>query len=318
MRNHLGSYECKLCLTLHTNEGSYLVHTQAKKHQDNLWVLPPSRRPDCRFCFFLSLFSCPFLFFPRLSLVLPHFFLFFYLFSFPFLKETTGIERSTRSRSTASTIAKSGGQEKVCKDWIPRIQSDKATWSCHAPKQLAVSNWLSRDCRRRNTKAQVHVCIWTKTRGSWPRVSVCALCGRAVCNDWVQDFVQRDWYDERKDLDFFQQRAKKVLFAVSFQSRQDSREHAATPTRGVHASHECYEPLPRRAAAKGAATVLNALIAQRQHNTRHKLYKKNIKSGCFCFFITFCLDRLKYCVFSGTYYYTIAYTSANRTARLRT
>jgi len=36
MRNHLGSYECKLCLTLHTNEGSYLVHTQAKKHQDNL------------------------------------------------------------------------------------------------------------------------------------------------------------------------------------------------------------------------------------------------------------------------------------------
>ena len=40
MRNHLGSYECKLCLTLHTNEGSYLVHTQAKKHQDNLYVIP--------------------------------------------------------------------------------------------------------------------------------------------------------------------------------------------------------------------------------------------------------------------------------------
>lgn len=36
MRNHLGSYECKLCLTLHTNEGSYLAHTQGKKHQDNL------------------------------------------------------------------------------------------------------------------------------------------------------------------------------------------------------------------------------------------------------------------------------------------
>lgn len=32
----LGSYECKLCLTLHTNEGSYLSHTQAKKHQANL------------------------------------------------------------------------------------------------------------------------------------------------------------------------------------------------------------------------------------------------------------------------------------------
>eukprot|EP00038_Savillea_parva_P008702 m.178657 g.178657 ORF g.178657 m.178657 type:complete len:257 (-) comp14589_c0_seq1:154-924(-) len=36
MRNHLGGYECKLCLTLHTNEGSYLAHTQGKKHQDNL------------------------------------------------------------------------------------------------------------------------------------------------------------------------------------------------------------------------------------------------------------------------------------------
>jgi splicing factor 3A subunit 2 len=36
MKNHLGAYECKLCLTLHTNEGSYLAHTQAKKHQVNL------------------------------------------------------------------------------------------------------------------------------------------------------------------------------------------------------------------------------------------------------------------------------------------
>ena len=36
MRNHLGGYECKLCLTLHTNEGSYLAHTQGKKHQSNL------------------------------------------------------------------------------------------------------------------------------------------------------------------------------------------------------------------------------------------------------------------------------------------
>ncbi|GMH81978.1 hypothetical protein TrVE_jg8206 [Triparma verrucosa] len=36
MRNHLGTYECKLCLTLHTNEGSYMAHTQAKKHQTNL------------------------------------------------------------------------------------------------------------------------------------------------------------------------------------------------------------------------------------------------------------------------------------------
>jgi len=36
MPNHLGSYECKLCLTLHLNEGSYLAHTQGKKHQVNL------------------------------------------------------------------------------------------------------------------------------------------------------------------------------------------------------------------------------------------------------------------------------------------
>jgi splicing factor 3A subunit 2 len=36
MRNHLGQYECKLCLTIHLNEGSYLVHTQGKKHQSNL------------------------------------------------------------------------------------------------------------------------------------------------------------------------------------------------------------------------------------------------------------------------------------------
>lgn len=36
MKNHLGTYECKLCLTLHNNEGSYLAHTQGKKHQANL------------------------------------------------------------------------------------------------------------------------------------------------------------------------------------------------------------------------------------------------------------------------------------------
>jgi len=36
LRNHLGGIECKLCLTLHTNEGSYLAHTQGKKHQTNL------------------------------------------------------------------------------------------------------------------------------------------------------------------------------------------------------------------------------------------------------------------------------------------
>lgn len=36
MKNHLGTYECKLCLTLHTNEGNYLAHTQGRKHQQGL------------------------------------------------------------------------------------------------------------------------------------------------------------------------------------------------------------------------------------------------------------------------------------------
>ena len=36
MRNHLGTYECRLCLTLHGNEANYLAHTQGKRHQQNL------------------------------------------------------------------------------------------------------------------------------------------------------------------------------------------------------------------------------------------------------------------------------------------
>ncbi|KJE96231.1 splicing factor 3a subunit 2 [Capsaspora owczarzaki ATCC 30864] len=36
LRSHLGTYECKLCLTLHSNEGSYLAHSQGKKHQEQL------------------------------------------------------------------------------------------------------------------------------------------------------------------------------------------------------------------------------------------------------------------------------------------
>lgn len=36
MRNHSGKYECRLCLTLHSNEGNYLAHTQGKRHQTNL------------------------------------------------------------------------------------------------------------------------------------------------------------------------------------------------------------------------------------------------------------------------------------------
>ena len=35
-KNHVGSYECRLCLTVHQNDGSYLAHTQGKKHQTNL------------------------------------------------------------------------------------------------------------------------------------------------------------------------------------------------------------------------------------------------------------------------------------------
>jgi hypothetical protein len=35
-KNHLGSFECKLCFTLHPNEGNYLAHTQGKRHQSNL------------------------------------------------------------------------------------------------------------------------------------------------------------------------------------------------------------------------------------------------------------------------------------------
>jgi len=36
MQNHLGSFECRLCLTLHNTEASYLAHTMGKKHQTNL------------------------------------------------------------------------------------------------------------------------------------------------------------------------------------------------------------------------------------------------------------------------------------------
>ena len=36
MRNHLGTFECRLCLTSHPSESNYLSHTQGKKHQLNL------------------------------------------------------------------------------------------------------------------------------------------------------------------------------------------------------------------------------------------------------------------------------------------
>ena len=47
MRNHLGQYECRLCLTLHTNEGNYLAHTQvplALCSHRSLYYLHPQNR----------------------------------------------------------------------------------------------------------------------------------------------------------------------------------------------------------------------------------------------------------------------------------
>ena len=36
LRNHVGQYECRLCLTVHRSEGSYLAHTQGRRHQSNI------------------------------------------------------------------------------------------------------------------------------------------------------------------------------------------------------------------------------------------------------------------------------------------
>ena len=35
-KNNVGTFECRLCLTVHQNDGSYLAHTQGRKHQTNL------------------------------------------------------------------------------------------------------------------------------------------------------------------------------------------------------------------------------------------------------------------------------------------
>ncbi|GBE60785.1 splicing factor 3A subunit [Babesia ovata] len=35
-KNHLGQLECRLCLTIHASDASYLSHTQGRKHQMNL------------------------------------------------------------------------------------------------------------------------------------------------------------------------------------------------------------------------------------------------------------------------------------------
>lgn len=51
LRNHLGTYECKLCLTLHNNEGNYLAHTQGKRHQVRI-----SFYSSYTYCYCYSLF----------------------------------------------------------------------------------------------------------------------------------------------------------------------------------------------------------------------------------------------------------------------
>jgi hypothetical protein len=48
MKNHLGTYECKLCLTLHTNEGSYLAHTQVRSGAFRALYTHDSRVELCR------------------------------------------------------------------------------------------------------------------------------------------------------------------------------------------------------------------------------------------------------------------------------
>ena len=55
MRNHLGQYECRLCLTLHNNEGNYLAHTQVSLHSLCIHLLPsvlrfPNHACSYHFC----------------------------------------------------------------------------------------------------------------------------------------------------------------------------------------------------------------------------------------------------------------------------
>jgi len=54
-KNHYGSYNCRLCLTVHVNQTSYAAHTQGRKHQLNLArrsalesktsIVPPTTAP---------------------------------------------------------------------------------------------------------------------------------------------------------------------------------------------------------------------------------------------------------------------------------
>lgn len=43
MRNHVGQAECRLCLTLHPNEGNYLAHTQGALRAGGGALLSPAR-----------------------------------------------------------------------------------------------------------------------------------------------------------------------------------------------------------------------------------------------------------------------------------
>merc|ERR1711904_684920 len=36
IQNHVGTFECRLCYTVHRNEGCYLAHTQGKRHKFNM------------------------------------------------------------------------------------------------------------------------------------------------------------------------------------------------------------------------------------------------------------------------------------------
>ena len=48
-KTHLGQFECKLCHTLHLTLGSYITHTQGKKHTSNIRrraLVQFSKEPD--------------------------------------------------------------------------------------------------------------------------------------------------------------------------------------------------------------------------------------------------------------------------------
>ncbi len=60
MRNHLGQYECRLCLTLHNNEGNYLAHTQVSLQILCVPLLPSELHlfSHARACHLCRHFSC--------------------------------------------------------------------------------------------------------------------------------------------------------------------------------------------------------------------------------------------------------------------